>query len=576
MLRILRKIFSFSGTEKSMLKKSIAFSFINSIFDMLQIIAIAIVLNALTGSMKSGTIWLSLSIMLISIIGKFISGYVSDFSKTKTGYFMCSKKRIYIGDRLKYMPMGYFNNNSLGSLTSAVTTTMSDIEDNAAEVFSQVLHGFIFSFITMIGITVFDWRIGLIVLSGILLFIGANALLQRKAGIDSPKRQAAQSELVEATLEYIQGMGVVKAFNLSENHNKKIDQAIENSRDKNLQMEKTFVPYAALQQFILNGASVVIIAASIVFYMEKSMELGNCLLMIVSAFLIFSQLEAAGSTAALLRMIDTSINNVNKIDETPVMDIDGDNIEPENFDIRMKNVSFSYGDRKILDNINLKISERTMTAIVGPSGSGKSTLCNLIARFWDVDKGSITIGGKDIRKYTLDSLLKNISMVFQKVYLFEDTIANNIKFGNPGATMDEVVEAAKKACCHDFIMNLPEGYNTVISEGGDTLSGGEKQRISIARAILKDSPIIILDEATSNVDPENENQLQAAVEALTRNKTIIMIAHRLKTVRNANQIIVINKGKIAQHGTHEELVNEKGIYADFINVRKKAIGWKLT
>lgn len=575
MLRILRKIFSFSGTEKNILKKSIAFSFINSIFDMLQIIAIAVVLNALTGSMKSGTIWLSLGIMLISIIGKFISSYISDFSKTKTGYFMCSEKRIHIGDRLKYMPMGYFNNNSLGSLTSAVTTTMSDIENNAAEVFSQVLHGFIFSFITMIGITVFDWRIGLIVLSGILLFIGANALLQRKAGIDSPKRQAAQSELVEDTLEYIQGMGVVKAFNLSENHDKKIDQAIENSRDKNLQMEKTFVPYAALQQFILNGASVVIIAASIAFYMGKSMELGNCLLMIVSAFLIFSQLEAAGSTAALLRMIDTSINHVNKIDDTPVMDINGDNIEPENFDIRMKNVSFSYGDRKILDNINLKIPERTMTAIVGPSGSGKSTFCNLIARFWDVDKGNITIGGKDIRKYTLDSLLKNISMVFQKVYLFEDTIANNIKFGNPGATMDEVVEAAKKACCHDFIMDLPEGYNTVISEGGDTLSGGEKQRISIARAILKDSPIIILDEATSNVDPENENQLQAAVEALTRNKTIIMIAHRLKTVRNANQIIVINKGKIAQQGTHEELVNEKGIYADFINVRKKAIGWKL-
>ena len=576
MLRILRKIYNFSGTEKNILKKSIVFSFINSIFDMLQIIAIAIVLNTLTSSMKPDTMWLSLGIMLLSIIGKFISSYIADFSKTKTGYFMCSKKRIHIGDRLKYIPMGYFNNNSLGSLTSAVTTTMSDIEDNAAEVFSEVLHGFIFSFITMIGITVFDLRIGLIVLSGILLFIGANALLQRKSSINTPKRQAAQSELVEATLEYIQGMGVVKAFNLSENHNKKIDQVIENSRDKNLMMEKTFIPYAAFQQFILNGASVIIIAVSITFYIEKSMELGNCLLMIVSAFLIFSQLEAAGSTAALLRLIDTSINNVNKVDETPVMDIHGDNIKPENFDMEMKNVSFSYGGRKILDNINFKIPEKTMTAIVGPSGSGKSTLCNLIARFWDVDNGSITIGGKDIRNYTLDSLLKNISIVFQKVYLFEDTIANNIKFGKPDATMDEVIEAAKKACCHDFIMNLPEGYNTVISEGGGTLSGGEKQRISIARAILKDSPVIILDEATSNVDPENENQLQAAVEALTRNKTIIMIAHRLKTVRNANQIIVMSKGKIAQQGTHEELINTKGIYSNFINVRKKAIGWKLT
>lgn len=270
-----------------------------------------------------------------------------------------------------------------------------------------------------------------------------------------------------------------------------------------------------------------------------------------------------------------SIDKVEEIDKTPVMDEHGKPTKPENFNIVFDDVSFSYGEHKILDHVSLTIPEKKTTAIVGPSGAGKSTLCNLIARFWDVDGGKITIGGVDVRDYTLDSLLTNISEVFQKVYLFADTIENNIKFGKPTASHEEVIAAAKKACCHEFIMSLPDGYNTVIGEGGATLSGGEKQRISIARAILKDAPIIILDEATSSVDPENENLLMGAVAELTKNKTVIMIAHRLKTVRNANQIFVLAGGHIVQSGTHEELIKQPGIYADFIGVRKKAIGWKL-
>lgn len=575
MFKTFCKIFDFAGTKKGVLKKSIIFSFINSVFDMLQIIALAVVLNSLNQGIKIQTLWISLGIMLLSVIGKIISGYISDFSKTDAGYYMCAEKRIHIGDRLKYMPMGYFNSHNLGNITAAVTTTMSDIENNAPAVFSKVLYGYIMSIACMIGIMIFDFRIGLIVLIGILLFAWANALLQKKSAMSSHKRQAAQSKLVEDTLEYIQGMSVVKSFDLNNNHDKKIDQAIEESRKENLAMEKSLLPYGTLQQIILNIISVIIILSSIVFYFSGSMKLGNCLLMVVSAFLIYSQLESAGSASALIRMVDYSIDNINEIDNTPVMDINGKDIEPETFDIEMKNVNFSYDKRKILDNINLKIPQRTVTAIVGPSGSGKSTLCSLISRFWDVDSGSVTIGGRNVREYTLNSLLKNISVVFQKVYLFEDTIANNIRFGKPDATIEEVIEASKKACCHEFISKLKDGYNTVIGENGGTLSGGERQRISIARAILKDSPIIILDEATSNIDPENENLLQSAIEELTRNKTIIMIAHRLKTVRNANQIIVVDKGKIVQRGTHDELIHEKGIYSDFIDVRKKAIGWKL-
>jgi len=570
-----RKIYGFAGSKRGTLSKSIIFSFINSVFEMLQIIAIATVLNAIISGMNAKVKWTSFFIMLLSIAGKIVTGYIQDLSKTDAGYFMCAEKRVHIGDRLKYMPMGYFNSHSLGALTAAVTTTMADIESNAPAVFNKVLHGYLFTLVMLLGISVFDWRIGLILLAGILIFTGYNSLFQKKSRVDSPKRQAAQAKLVEETLEYIQGMSVVKSFNLDNTGDKKIDRAVEDSSNSNLTLEKSFVKYLAPQQFALRFVSVIVIFVSILLYLSGSMLLSNCLLMMISAFLIYSQLESAGSTAALQRLVDSSIDSINEIDSTPVMDWNGEDIMPTHFDIEMKDVGFSYDKRKMLEHVNLKIPEKTTTAVVGPSGSGKSTLCSLISRFWDVDEGCVTIGGRDVREYTLDSLLKNISVVFQKVYLFDDTIANNIKFGKPDATMDEIIAAAKKACCHDFIIALPQGYNTVVGEGDAALSGGERQRISIARAILKDASIIILDEASSNVDPENESLLQSAIEALTRNKTIIMIAHRLKTVRNADQILVVDGGGIVQRGTHEELMQQHGLYADFIGVRKKAVGWKL-
>ena len=257
------------------------------------------------------------------------------------------------------------------------------------------------------------------------------------------------------------------------------------------------------------------------------------------------------------------------------MDIDGEEISPESEDIALSHVDFSYDSKPILRDVSLKIPEKTTVAIVGPSGSGKTTLCNLMARFWDVQSGSVTLGGHDVREYSYDSLIKNFSFVFQRTYLFSDTIANNIRFGKPNASMDEVKAAAKKARCYDFIMALPDGFDTVIGEGGATLSGGERQRISIARAIMKDAPIIILDEATANVDPENEKELMEAVAELTHNKTVIMIAHRLKTVRSADRIFVVDRGEIVQQGTHDELVAVDGLYRRFVVERKQAAGWKV-
>ena len=304
------------------------------------------------------------------------------------------------------------------------------------------------------------------------------------------------------------------------------------------------------------------------------MELNYLITMLMASFMIFEALDSAGIYTALLKIIGRGVDLANEILEIKQMDIDGEEIKPENRDIHLEHVSFAYENRKIIDDVTLDIKEKTTTAIVGPSGGGKTTITSLIARFWDVGEGEVTLGGRNVKEYSFDSLMENFSFVFQRVYLFEDTIAN-IRFGKPEASMDEVIAAAKKARCHDFIMSLPDGYDTVVAEGGATLSGGEKQRIAIARAIMKDAPIIILDEATANVDPENEKELTEAIENLTNEKTIIMIAHRLKTVRHADQIVVIDKGRIVQQGKHEELMRQDGIYRNFVSGRKKAVSWKI-
>ena len=575
MIKTLSKIYQFSGKMQGTMKKAILFSVLHSLFDMMSFGALAMVFSGLTDGFTTSMIWMIFGITLASMLLKIYCSYISDFGKVQIGYFMCAEKRIHIGDRMKYMPMGYFNDHNLGNLTSVVTTTMGDIENNASMVLTNILGGYIHAAIITIVMLCIDWRIGLTILCGILLFTWCIGRLQKKSETVSPQRQQAQETLVSNVLEYVQGMLIVKSFNLGQNSNSKMRQAILDSKDKNLKLECTFVPYNMLQQIILYGTSILVIVEGLYFYLNGTMALSICLLMTVASFMLFSQLQSAGNTSSLLRLLDVSIDKVNEIDNTPVMDEHGKPINPPNYNIVFDDVSFSYGEHKILDHVSLSIPEKTVTAIVGPSGAGKSTLCNLIARFWDVDDGKITIGGIDVRDYTLDSLLTNISEVFQKVYLFADTIENNIKFGNPAASHNEVVKAAQKACCHDFIMSLPDGYDTVIGEGGATLSGGEKQRISIARAILKDAPIIILDEATSSVDPENENLLMGAISELTKNKTVIMIAHRLKTVRNADQIFVLSGGHIVQTGKHEDLIRQPGIYADFIGIRKKAIGWKL-
>ena len=577
MIQIFRRFFAFSGKEnRHKFIRSIFLGVLKAIFEAMKIPAIAVTLHGvLSGDLSVQHILLSFGIMLLSVAGNAFANYRSTMLQCEAGYGTCADKRIEIAEHLKYLPMGYFNRNSLGYITSVATNSMEALADVATRVVMMVTQGILTTIFVVLMILLFDLRIGGIAVMGVLLYFAINSLLQKKSKTIAPLKDSSDRKLVEKVLEYVQGIAEVKAYNLTGKKSRALNEAIDENSAANTKAEMAFVPIMFLQNLTAKLLGVVVAIISVAFYLNGTMELLNAVVMILAAFILFGALDTAGNYSALLRNVDLYVGKAQAVLDMPTMDIDGKDIIPSSYDIDVENAEFSYDKRKIIDGVSIHIPQHTTTAIVGPSGGGKTTLCHLISRFWDVDKGCVKIGGVDVREYSMDSLMRNFSFVFQSVYLFQDTIANNIRFGQSDAPMEKVIEASRKACCHDFIMALPDGYDTVIGEGGASLSGGEKQRISIARAIMKDAPIIILDEATANVDPESEQELTAAIEALTKEKTILMIAHRLKTVRHADNILVIDKGRIAQSGTHEQLMEQGGIYRRFVESREQAVGWKV-
>ena len=576
------KFFKFCDKEnRRKFYGSIIIGIINSLFMAFKIAAVAVMLRGVIPAAIDGvpfetkTIWTSFIIMCVSMVGGVITKKITAMWQCEGGYRTCANKRIEIAEHLRYLPMGYFNSNSLGEITSVTTNTMESVGDVAAGAIMMVFQGLLDTSLIVMMLLCYDWRIGLVALAGFALFEFVNVFMRlavRKVSADKLRDDAAE---VGKVLEYIQGIAEVKAYNLTGKRRVELNQTINRRVKTLLKMEMRCIPVSCVQSFVAKMTGVAILLAALSFYLAGTMQLADCATMLVCSFMMFNALEVGGNYSALLRVIDLGVTKASAILALPTMKIEGEERPVRYCDIEARNVDFAYDKRKIIDGISLKIPEHSTTAIVGPSGGGKTTFCHLLARFWDTDKGTVTLDGRDVREYSMDNLMKNYSFVFQNVYLFHDTIANNIRFGEPDASMEKVIAAAKKACCHDFISALPDGYNTVIGEGGASLSGGEKQRISIARAIMKDAPVIILDEATANVDPENERDLMNAIKELTQEKTVIMIAHRLKTVRNADQIVVIDKGRIAEQGKHEELVKLGGIYARFIESRKQAVSWKL-
>ena len=537
-------------------------------------------------------------IALCGYFGKVLFSCLSTTISHTATYYTLRDLRENITAKLARVPMGTILDTPSGQYKTTIVDRVEGMESTFAHLIPEMTANVLVPLVIAVYLFLLDWRMALLSLVTLVVGLAVMSAGMKNYPVKWEGAVKAGKLMANAIVEYIGGIEVVKAFSQSAGSYKKYSDAVNYNAnyyvDWMRENQKTMSAYNA----ILPSVLICVLPCGFAFWLSGSLELSTFLSIvifslgligpIIAAFTFtddlavlgtnveeISQLLNAGNMASLLQMLAASMDTANSIDDTPVMDEKGADITPKSSEIVFNKVDFSYADRKILDQVSFTITEKTTTAIVGPSGAGKTTMCNLIARFWDVNAGKITIGGTDVRDFKLDSLMKNISMVFQSVYLFADTIENNIKFGCPDATHEQVVEAAKKACCHNFISALPDGYDTVIGEGGGTLSGGEKQRIAIARAMLKDAPIIILDEATSSVDPENKDELQRAIEALTHDKTIIMIAHRLKTVRNADQILVLDNAHIIQRGTHAELIRQKGLYADFVSARQEAIGWKL-
>mgnify|MGYP001693662089 FL=1 len=574
MFAIVKRILALSGAYQPRVIIGIVFSILKSCCAALPFFALLLIManiNTLTATI----IGQAFTIVTLSVAGRFLFQYLTNITMSVAGYDIFRDRRLEIGEQLKRAPMGYFTESNLGTIQTVLTTTISDLEGNCMLALTFLVGGFAQALAMTLMLCLACLPIGLVSLASILAGTAVLALIRRRAGAHTKDMQDAQERLVGSALEYIRGISILRSFGKGRESKGKVDEAFENKLRSDLEVTHATAGAMKLYEAVFKIASCLMFLVAALLYLQGAISLSSCLLFIVCAFIVFMELELLGDGAFLSKLLTTQLDRLDSIADIPLLDEGGDDIAPASYDIEFKDVAFAYGSREVLTGINLSIPQNTTCAIVGPSGSGKTTLCNLIARFWDVQSGSVFVGGHDVREYTCGSLLSLVSMVFQNVYLFHDTIESNIRFGRPEASRTEVIEAAKKARCHEFIEALPDGYDTVVGAGGSTLSGGEAQRVSIARAILKDAPIVILDEATSSVDPENEKELLSAIRELTRDKTLISIAHRLSTVRHADQIVVIDQGKIAQKGTHEQLASQDGIYSRFIRCRTQSIEWRL-
>lgn len=581
MFKIIKRILNWTGPYKKRAYLGFVFSCFQSICIALPIVISAKGLQYMlddyhgTKELTSQTIWLLLLFIAIAILGRFLFSYLKAVYQESVGYELVASHRIQLGNTLKGVSLGFFNKYRTGDINSIVTTDLSFVEMMAMKMIDIVVNGYIMTFTMIVFLLFYNPIMALIAIAGVILSMLFLRLLQKHSRKNAPLHQQSQHELVNNTLEYLRGMSVVKSFNQEGIASRNINDAFKNSKNINIQIQKSFGIYNVGHRMGLKLASVLLVLVASSLVLSGDMKLADLFLITLFSFVMFDSIEPISDATHVLETIDNMLDKLDAIEQSEFVDTKGKDIHLKQFDITFDHVSFSYSDRPIIQDVSLHIKEGTTTAIVGPSGSGKTTLCNLIARFYDVDKGAITINNMNINELSLPTLMSSISMVFQNVYLFNDSIYNNIHFGNPQATKEQVIEAAKKAQCHDFIMSLEDGYSTVLTDGGSSLSGGEKQRISIARAILKDAPIIILDEATASLDPENESLIQCALDELTKGKTTLIIAHRLATIQNAHQIVVLENGKIVQKGTHDELIQREGTYRRFIRIRHEAENWVL-
>ena len=582
MFKTVKRIIDWCGEFKGKLYLGFFMTFLSHIFTAMPLALAAYTIGKLIESKQGGAafdaslIWKSIVIQVVLVFFRFLFDYFRASLQEPIGYQLTARDRLAVGDALKRVSLGYFGKISTGNILSSVTTGLSTLEGMGIRMIDNFVGGYLNFIVIFAFLAVCSPVAALIAIAAAAVSLGFLLVISHFSRVNAPVEAQSNRDLTGAVIEYARGLSVVKSFGKEGASMESIEKAIDDSKNIHIKIEWGYLPANAGHLLALKCGSVGLAFAAALMYLSGKMELSMMLMFVFFSFSIFASLEPISDSAHTLGVINDAMDQLDALQGENLIDSDGKDISLEQYDIEFKDVSFGYDSRTVLKDVSFTIPEKTSTAIVGPSGSGKTTVCSLIARFYDPQSGQITLGGHNLKEFTCDSLLSNISMVFQNVYLFKDTIRANICFGKPNATDEEMITAAKKARCHDFISALPEGYDTVIGEGGGTLSGGEKQRISIARAILKNAPIIILDEATASVDPENEHLIQQAITELTRGKTIITIAHRLATIEQADQILVIDNGEVVQKGTHAELVAVPGKYKDFVTIRNESESWSIT
>ena len=577
MIALMKRILNVAGGYKGRIQLAFVFSFLKSFLAKAPIGMAFLVLTAFLDGSADGRLCLTMgAAMAICLVLQVLCQHAADRLQSAAGFMVFAEKRMELGAHLRKLPMGYFTEGNIGKISSVLSTDMVFIEENCMTALADMM-SYIFAEAIMLAFlfVIHPW-LGLAGCALMLLVLAIAKGMRREGLEDSDIRQAQSENLTEAVLDFAEGIGIIKTYNLLGEKSAELTENFRESRKTSIDFEENHAPWQRRLNLVF-GLGVAVVVALTLFLrgrglLDSSLAVGVMLFV----FDLFGPMKALYGQSSRLTVMNSCMDRIEEVFAEAELSDKGTAHIPARSggpEVEFRNVSFSYGEKETLHDISFRLEKNQMAALVGPSGGGKSTIASLLARFWDVKSGQVLVRGVDIRTVPLSELMDHISMVFQRVYLFQDTIYNNISMGRPDASREEVIEAARKARCHDFIMSLPDGYDTIVGEGGESLSGGEKQRISIARCILKDAPIVILDEATASVDADNESYIQQAISELCKGKTLLVIAHRLNTIRNADQIFVVAEGQIVQRGVHEALMQEEGIYRKFVSVRENSQGW---
>ena len=578
MITLIRRILNVSGQYKRRIQAAFVFSFLKSVLAKAPIGIAFLVLSAFyRGTMTAEMCLAAGAGMIACVLLQVVFQHAADRLQSAAGFMVLADKRMELGRHLRKMPMGYFTEGNIGKISSVLSTDMVFIEENSMTALADMMSYIFAEAIMIMFLLFFNVWLGIAGILIILLILLAAKKMNRESMEDSDIRQEQSENLTEAVLDFVEGIGIAKSYNLLGEKSKELTANFRKSCRTNMDFEKNHAPWQRRLNLIYGLGAVAIMILSLYLTAAGQMDVTYLIGIMLFVFDLFGPVKALYSQSTRLTVMNSCLDRMEEVFQEAELPDEGSQRIPEAAagvpEIEFRHVHFAYGEKEVLHDISFSVKRNTMTALVGPSGGGKSTIASLLTRFWDVKSGQVLVRGEDIRDVPLHDLMDHISMVFQRVYLFQDTVYNNISMGRPDASREEVVEAAKKARCYDFIMKLPDGFDTVIGEGGATLSGGEQQRVSIARCILKDAPIIILDEATASVDADNESCIQEAISELCRGKTLLVIAHRLNTIRHADEILVIADGKITERGTHEELMRQHGVYESFVTVRENSRGW---